>query len=29
MRTNLPDVRPAGHCVITHHRLLGTSYLPL
>ena len=29
MRTNLPDVLAAGDCVITHHRLLGTSYLPL
>ena len=29
MRTNLPDVFAAGDCVITHHRLLGTSYLPL
>ena len=29
MRTNLPDVLAAGDCVITHHRLLGASYLPL
>jgi len=29
MRTNLPDVFAAGDCVITHHRLLGTTYLPL
>ena len=29
MRTNLPDVLAAGDCVITHHRLLGISYLPL
>ena len=29
MRTNLPDVLAAGDCVITHHRLLGPSYLPL
>jgi NADPH-dependent 2,4-dienoyl-CoA reductase/sulfur reductase-like enzyme len=29
MRTNLPDVFAAGDCVITHHRLLGESYLPL
>ena len=29
MRTNLPDVFAAGDCVITHHRLLGTRYLPL
>ena len=29
MRANLPDVRPGVNCVITHHRLLGTSYLPL
>ena len=29
MCTNLPDVLAAGDCVITHHRLLGTSYLPL
>ncbi len=29
MRTNLPDVFAAGDCVITHHRLLGTGYLPL
>ncbi|MGA8337245.1 MAG: FAD-dependent oxidoreductase, partial [Solirubrobacteraceae bacterium] len=29
MRTNLPDVLAAGDCVITHHRLLGNSYLPL
>ncbi len=29
MRTNLPDVFAAGDCVVTHHRLLGTSYLPL
>ena len=29
MRTTLPDVLAAGDCVITHHRLLGPSYLPL
>jgi NADPH-dependent 2,4-dienoyl-CoA reductase/sulfur reductase-like enzyme len=29
MRTNLADVFAAGDCVITHHRLLGQTYLPL
>ncbi len=29
MRTSLPDVFAAGDCVITHHRLLGQTYLPL
>ncbi len=29
MRTNLPDVFAAGDCVVTYHRLLGDSYLPL
>jgi NADPH-dependent 2,4-dienoyl-CoA reductase/sulfur reductase-like enzyme len=29
MRTNLPDIYAAGDCVITHHRLLGETYLPL
>ena len=29
MRTSLPDVLAAGDCVITHHRLLGETYLPL
>ena len=29
MRTNLADVLAAGDCVITHHRLLGETYLPL
>jgi NADPH-dependent 2,4-dienoyl-CoA reductase/sulfur reductase-like enzyme len=29
MRTNLPDVFAAGDCVITQHRLLGQTYLPL
>jgi NADPH-dependent 2,4-dienoyl-CoA reductase/sulfur reductase-like enzyme len=29
MRTSLLDVFAAGDCVITHHRLLGISYLPL
>jgi NADPH-dependent 2,4-dienoyl-CoA reductase/sulfur reductase-like enzyme len=29
MRTNLSDVFGAGDCAITHHRLLGTTYLPL
>ncbi len=29
MRTHLPDVFAAGDCVITHHRLLGVTYLPL
>ncbi len=24
-----PDVYAAGDCVITHHRLLGETYLPL
>ena len=27
--TSLPDVFAAGDCVITHHRLLGETYLPL
>src|SRR5262249_25491328 len=27
MRTTLPDVFAAGDCVITHHRLLGETYL--
>ncbi|MCD2191743.1 FAD-dependent oxidoreductase, partial [Actinomycetospora soli] len=29
MRTNLPHVFAAGDCVITHHRQLGITYLPL
>jgi NADPH-dependent 2,4-dienoyl-CoA reductase/sulfur reductase-like enzyme len=29
MRTTLPDVLAAGDCVVTHHRLLGSTYLPL
>jgi NADPH-dependent 2,4-dienoyl-CoA reductase/sulfur reductase-like enzyme len=29
MRTSLPDVLAAGDCVISHHRLLGETYLPL
>jgi NADPH-dependent 2,4-dienoyl-CoA reductase/sulfur reductase-like enzyme len=29
MRTSLPDVFAAGDCVVTHHRLLGPTYLPL
>jgi NADPH-dependent 2,4-dienoyl-CoA reductase/sulfur reductase-like enzyme len=29
MRTGLPDVFAAGDCVITYHRLLGVTYLPL
>jgi NADPH-dependent 2,4-dienoyl-CoA reductase/sulfur reductase-like enzyme len=29
MRTGLPDVYAAGDCVLTHHRLLGETYLPL
>jgi len=29
MRTNLPGVFAAGDCVVTHHRLLGATYLPL
>ena len=29
MRTNLPHVFAAGDCVVTHHRLSGTTYLPL
>jgi NADPH-dependent 2,4-dienoyl-CoA reductase/sulfur reductase-like enzyme len=29
MRTNLPDVFAAGDCVVTHHRLLGATYVPL
>ncbi|OHV65589.1 CoA-disulfide reductase [Pseudofrankia sp. BMG5.36] len=29
METGLPDVYAAGDCVITHHRLLGTTWLPL
>ena len=29
MRTSLPDVLAAGDCVVTHHRLLGQTYLPL
>jgi NADPH-dependent 2,4-dienoyl-CoA reductase/sulfur reductase-like enzyme len=29
MRTGLPDIFAAGDCVITYHRLLGQTYLPL
>ncbi len=29
MRTGQPDVFAAGDCVVTHHRLLGETYLPL
>ncbi len=29
MRTRLPDVLAAGDCVVTHHRLLGQTYIPL
>ncbi|MEU9244410.1 FAD-dependent oxidoreductase [Streptomyces sp. NPDC048385] len=29
MRTSLPDVYAAGDCVVTHHRLLGKTWLPL
>jgi NADPH-dependent 2,4-dienoyl-CoA reductase/sulfur reductase-like enzyme len=29
MRTDLPHVFAAGDCVITHHRLLGQTWLPL
>jgi NADPH-dependent 2,4-dienoyl-CoA reductase/sulfur reductase-like enzyme len=29
MRSSLPDVFAAGDCVVTQHRLLGETYLPL
>jgi NADPH-dependent 2,4-dienoyl-CoA reductase/sulfur reductase-like enzyme len=29
MRTNLERVYAAGDCVVTHHRLMGLTYLPL
>jgi NADPH-dependent 2,4-dienoyl-CoA reductase/sulfur reductase-like enzyme len=29
MRTNLEGVFSAGDCVVTHHRLIGLTYLPL
>lgn len=29
MRTGVPHVWAAGDCVLTHHRLLGTRWLPL
>jgi NADPH-dependent 2,4-dienoyl-CoA reductase/sulfur reductase-like enzyme len=29
MHTNVPDVFAAGDCVVTHHRLLGETYVPL
>ncbi len=29
MATGLPHVWAAGDCVVTHHRLLGATYLPL
>ena len=29
MRTSLPGIFAAGDCVVTHHRLLGVTYLPL
>ncbi|GHG99102.1 NAD(P)/FAD-dependent oxidoreductase [Streptomyces lanatus] len=28
MRTSLPDVYAAGDCAVTHHRLLGKTWLP-
>lgn len=28
-RTSLPDVHAAGDCAVTHHRLLGKTWLPL
>ena len=29
MRTDLTDIYAAGDCAVTHHRLLGLTYLPL
>lgn len=29
MRTNLEGIFAAGDCVVTHHRLMGLTYLPL
>jgi NADPH-dependent 2,4-dienoyl-CoA reductase/sulfur reductase-like enzyme len=29
MRTGVPHMWAAGDCVVTHHRLLGTTWLPL
>ncbi len=29
MQTGLPGIFAAGDCVVTHHRLLGQTYLPL
>ena len=29
MRTDLEGVFAAGDCVVTHHRLMGLTYLPL
>ena len=29
MRTSVPHVWAAGDCVVTHHRLMGETYLPL
>ena len=29
MRTGLPDIYAAGDCVITKHRLLGNTWMPL
>jgi NADPH-dependent 2,4-dienoyl-CoA reductase/sulfur reductase-like enzyme len=29
MRTGVPGIFAAGDCVVTHHRLLGETYLPL
>jgi NADPH-dependent 2,4-dienoyl-CoA reductase/sulfur reductase-like enzyme len=29
MRTNVPGIYAAGDCVVTHHSLLGATYLPL
>ncbi|WP_405577159.1 FAD-dependent oxidoreductase [Streptomyces sp. NBC_01092] len=29
LRTSLPDVYAAGDCAVTHHRLLGKTWLPL
>ncbi|MHB1905684.1 MAG: FAD-dependent oxidoreductase [Acidimicrobiales bacterium] len=29
MATGLPDIYAAGDCVVTHHALLGDTYLPL
>nr|WP_237330310.1 FAD-dependent oxidoreductase [Streptomyces sp. BA2] len=29
MRTSLPGVYAAGDCVVTHHRLLGATWVPL